>query len=61
MKENEDSKVDVLASEYLFREPWLTVRKDKIRLPNGVIIPDYYILEYCDWVNILAITKEHKF
>ena len=60
MKKVSDN-VEVLASEYLFHEPWLTVRQDKIKLPNGVIIPKYFVLEYCDWVNVLAITKNHKF
>ena len=59
--ENKEKKAEVLASEYLFKRPWLTVRQDKIKLPNGIIIPEYYVLEYSDWVNVLAITKDKKF
>lgn len=51
----------VLKSEYLYRDTWLTARKDTVQLPNGNLIPSYYILEYPDWVNTLAITKDHKF
>lgn len=51
----------VLSSKYLFRRPWLTVREDSLRLPDGRINPEYYILEYPDWVNIIAITKEGDF
>lgn len=51
----------LLNSEYIFREPWLTVRKDSYKLPNRAIIPDYYILEYPNWVNTIAITKDNKF
>lgn len=51
----------LLNSEYIFRQPWLTVRKDSFELPNGNFIPDYYILEYPEWVNVIAITKEKKF
>lgn len=58
--ENCDEKAKVLASKYLFKKPWLTVRQEKIELPNGVIVPEYYILEYPDWVNTLAITKDKK-
>jgi ADP-ribose pyrophosphatase len=47
-----------LASEYLHKEPWLTVRKDKVEVPNGHVIPAYYVLEYPDWVNTIGITKE---
>lgn len=51
----------MLDSEYLFRRPWLTVRHDKVRLPDGRINPEYYVLEYPDWINILAITEDGKF
>lgn len=50
----------VLDSGYLFQEPWLTVRKDKVQLPSGNTIPSYYVLEYPAWVCILGITKEGK-
>ena len=51
----------VLDNEYLHREPWLTVRRERLQLPNGKIAPEYYVLEYNNWVNIIAITKEKKF
>lgn len=50
-------KWKVLESEYLFREPWLTVRRDKCEMPDGKIIPAFYVNEYPDWVNAVAITK----
>ena len=46
----------LLDSEYLFRYPWLTARRDHVRLPSGVEIPEYFVLEYPDWCNIIAIT-----
>jgi 8-oxo-dGTP pyrophosphatase MutT (NUDIX family) len=48
----------VLSSTYLSRKPWLTLRQDRGRLPNGTIIDDHNILEYPDWVNIVAITPD---
>jgi len=54
-------KWKVIHSEYLSKEPWFTARKDTVELPNGNQIPSYYILEYPEWVNVLAITKEGKF
>jgi ADP-ribose pyrophosphatase len=57
----EIEKWKVLHSEYVSREPWFTVRKDTVELPNGNRIPSYYILEYPDWVNVIAITKEGLF
>lgn len=60
-KADDPGKWKVLKSEYLHQRPWLTVRKEEVQLPNGNIIPEYYILEYPDWVNVIAITKERKF
>ena len=50
-----------VSSKYLFRRPWLTVRCEDMLLPNGNHIPEYYILEYPDWVNTIAITKDGQF
>lgn len=51
----------VLNRSYIYRDAWLTARKDTVQLPNGNIIPNYYILEYPNWVNTIAITKDQKF
>ena len=53
-------KWKTLESEYLIRRPWLTARRDKVQLPSGVINPEYYVLEYPDWVNIIAITTDGR-
>ena len=57
----ENKKWKVLKSQYIARKPWLTVRQEELELPNGKRIPEYYILEYPNWVNVIAITKEGKF
>lgn len=61
MKDPEDRKWRVLSSEYLFRRPWLTVRHESLELPDGRRVPDYYVLEYPDWVNVTAITRDGHF
>lgn len=50
----------ILESEYLHKEPWLTIRKERCELPNGKIMPAYYIIEYPTWVSVLALTKDNK-
>lgn len=55
---NEDGKWEILSTEYLVRRPWLTARRDVARLPDGRINNEYYVLEYPDWVNVVAITKD---
>lgn len=60
MEEREIKKWKLLSSEYLFREPWLTVRKQRMELPNGAVVPSYFVLEYPEWVCTIALTKEGK-
>ncbi len=54
-------KWKTLESEYLIRRPWLTARRDKLMMPNGHIHPEYYVLEYPTWVNVIAIDCEGRF
>lgn len=54
-------KWKTLSSEYLFKRPWLTARRDVVELPNGVVNPEFYVLEYPDWINVIAITTDGKF
>ena len=58
---SDDRKWEILHTEYLIRRPWLTARRDHIRMPNGVENKEYYVLEYPDWVNVIAITRDGKF
>jgi len=53
-------KWKVLQSEYLVNAPWAVLRKDRCEMPNGHIVPEYYVLEYPNWVNIVALTKEKE-
>ena len=57
---NEDKKWKILSSEYLVKRPWLTARRDVAELPDGRINHEYYVLEYPDWVNIIAITQDGR-
>jgi 8-oxo-dGTP pyrophosphatase MutT (NUDIX family) len=50
----------VLASEYVAREPWYTVRVDRVELPTGAIIPKYWVSEYPPWVNVVAVTADDQ-
>ena len=57
----EIKKWTTLESRYLIQRPWLTARVDKVQLPDGRINPEHYVLEYPDWVNVTAITKDGQF
>ncbi len=51
----------VLESKYLVKRKWLTARCDRVQLSNGVVNDEYYVLEYPEWVNTIAITREGEF
>lgn len=50
----------LLSSEYLVRAPWAVLRKDKCLMPSGHVVSDYYVLEYPDWVNMVAVTADNQ-
>ncbi len=53
-------KWETLSTEYIINKPWATMRKDTCRMPNGTIVDDYYVLEYSDWANAVAITEDNE-
>ena len=51
----------VVERTYLHRHPpWMTMRRDHFRLPNGREIPDYFIQEFPPWVNVVAVTRDQQ-
>lgn len=61
-EENDSRRWKTLKSEIIVsRPPWLRVRHDEVELPDGRINPEFYVLEYPDWVNVIAITEDGKF
>ena len=54
MEEKNDRQWKVLESKYVIKRPWLTARVDKVQLPTGVVNDEYYVLEYPDWINVIA-------
>lgn len=60
-EEENERQWKILSSEYLIRRPWLTARKDVLQFPDGRINPEFYVLEYPSWVNVIAITSDGRF
>ncbi len=56
-----ESPWKVISSEYLNRAPWLTVRRECLELPDGRRVPEYFVLEYPEWVNVIAVNTEGQF
>ena len=61
MKNPEHRPWRVHSNEYLIRRPWCTVRRDSVELPTGVVVPEWYVFEFPDWVNVIAITTQGEF
>ena len=53
-------KWKTLKTEYLHKSPFGNIRRDTCKLPNGLVVDNYYVNEYADWVNAVVITKENK-
>lgn len=47
-------------SKYICKDKWISLRADECKMPDGKIIKPYYVLEYPDWVNVVAITKNKE-
>lgn len=55
-----DLKWKLLSSEYLYQYDWFTARRDRCMTNEGKIIDPYFVLEYPDWVNAVALTEDNK-
>ena len=53
-------KWKTVATETAFENKWFSVRKDKVELPSGKIIDDYFIWKEKRVSQIVGITTENK-
>jgi ADP-ribose pyrophosphatase len=53
-------KWKTLSSEYLLRDSWCTVRKDRCERPDGKIVDPYYVFEFPTWATCLPVTEDNK-
>ncbi len=55
-----DRRWKKLASSYLFQRWWMNVRVDRVRLPSGVELEEFHVIEYPDWAAVLCLTEEQR-
>ena len=48
----------VLSSKPAFDSSWIRVRQDRVRLPNGLELDDYYVVEQFDFVTVFPVTDD---
>ncbi len=49
-----------LSSRIAFSTPWFRIRQDTVRLPSGLELDDYYVLEQFDFLKIFAYTEDRQ-
>ncbi len=50
----------VLESKELFRAGFFNLRTDRCELPDGRVTPNYYVLSFRDWVNVMALNTKDE-
>jgi 8-oxo-dGTP pyrophosphatase MutT (NUDIX family) len=51
----------VLSTRQVIDTPFLRIRSEKVALPDGTILSDYYIVENRGWVGVVPITEDGRF
>ena len=51
---------EIVSSSYVTRREWFTVRRERVRLPTGAEIPEYWVSEYRPWINAVAVTANDE-
>jgi ADP-ribose pyrophosphatase len=49
---------DVLGTRTTYKDRWLTLRTDRCRTESGHVLESFHVLEFSDWINVVAITTE---
>jgi 8-oxo-dGTP pyrophosphatase MutT (NUDIX family) len=53
-------KWKTISSDYLFKDTWFTVRRDRCVKPDGKEVYPYYVYEFPTWVTALALTEDNR-
>jgi 8-oxo-dGTP pyrophosphatase MutT (NUDIX family) len=48
----------VTASKVVLADRWIRVRADSCLAPSGDVVDPFYVLEYSDWVHVVALTDD---
>jgi 8-oxo-dGTP pyrophosphatase MutT (NUDIX family) len=54
------NKWKLLGSSVALDNKWFRVRKDKVKLPNGKVLDDFYIWENPDVALVVPVTEDNK-
>lgn len=51
---------DILESRYILKRNWMSVREDRVRLPSGLELNEFHVVEYPNWVCILCLDTDGR-
>src|ERR1700753_1586705 len=49
-----------LKSTEIFKTSFFRFRRDQCELPDGRVMPNYYVMEFPDWANIVPVTEDGR-
>jgi 8-oxo-dGTP pyrophosphatase MutT (NUDIX family) len=49
-----------VASRYVLESPFLRIRQDTLTLPDGTVVPEYFVRESAGFVMIFALTPDER-
>ncbi|NBQ74277.1 MAG: NUDIX hydrolase [Acetobacteraceae bacterium] len=50
----------VAGSRLIHADRWIRLRADSCITPEGAVLDPYYVLEYADWVHVVAVTDDDR-
>lgn len=56
----QDGKWRVTASRHIHKDRWISVRADDCVTDEGAVIAPYYVLEYRDWIEVVALDANNN-
>src|SRR5262245_22967560 len=48
----------VLESRVTYEDRWLKLRTDRCETPSGKILQGFHVVEFPDWINVVALDQE---
>jgi 8-oxo-dGTP pyrophosphatase MutT (NUDIX family) len=57
----QDRPWEILEKSQVLDTPYLKIRSERIGLPDGTILPNYFIIENRGWVGVVPVTEDGRF
>lgn len=51
---------EILESRYVLKRDWMSVREDRVRLPSGLELNEFHVVEYPNWVCVLCFDVDGR-